>query len=108
MKTLTLTRPDDFHLHVRHGALLAMVIAHSAKQFARAMIMPNLKPPVVNVQQAEHYRQEILTALPPEMTFNPLMTLYLTELTIEIKDKSQLLALINKVSQMEGVLQVRR
>ncbi|MCF8006816.1 MAG: dihydroorotase [Methylovulum sp.] len=91
MKTLTLTRPDDFHLHVRHGALLAMVIAHSAKQFARAMIMPNLKPPVVNVQQAEHYRQEILTALPPGMTFNPLMTLYLTETTRieEIKQAAQ-------------------
>ncbi len=81
MKTLSLTRPDDFHLHVRDGALLTMVIAHSAKQFARAMIMPNLKPPIVTVQQAECYHQEILTALPPEATFKPLMSLYLTEAT---------------------------
>lgn len=78
MDTLTITRPDDWHLHVRTGVLLRTVIAHTARQFARAIIMPNLKPPVVNVAQALAYREEILAALPDGSDFQPLMTLYLT------------------------------
>jgi len=75
---LTITRPDDWHLHVRTGSILKTVIAHSARQFARAIIMPNLKPPVTTVEQANAYRSEILAALPAGSTLNPLMTLYLT------------------------------
>jgi len=75
---LTLVQPDDWHLHVRTGAILNTVIAHTARQFARAIIMPNLKPPVTTVQQALSYREEILAALPHGSTFQPLMTLYLT------------------------------
>lgn len=81
MKTLTITRPDDFHVHVRTGDILKTVLAHTAKQFARAIIMPNLKPPVTSVAQALHYRAEILAALPEGLTFTPLMTLYLTGAT---------------------------
>lgn len=75
---LTITRPDDWHLHVRTGAILRTVVAHTARQFARAIIMPNLKPPVTSVEQALSYRDEILAALPAGSAFNPLMTLYLT------------------------------
>jgi len=75
---LTITRPDDWHLHVRTGAILATVIGHTALQFARAIIMPNLKPPVTSIEQALSYRDEILSALPAGAAFNPLMTLYLT------------------------------
>jgi len=78
---LTLTRPDDWHLHVRDGAALAAVIAHTARQFARAIIMPNLQPPVTNAEQARAYRARILAALPAGSGFNPLMTLYLTDNT---------------------------
>ena len=78
MDKLTLTQPDDWHLHVRNGAILKTVIAHTAKQFARAIIMPNLKEPILTVDQALNYRQEILQALPEGSTFSPLMTLYLT------------------------------
>jgi len=81
MKTLTLTRPDDWHLHVRNGAVLKTVIAHTAKQFARAIIMPNLKPPVTTVLQALAYREEILQAIPTRINFTPLMTLYMTAST---------------------------
>jgi len=81
MKTLTLTRPDDWHLHVRNGAVLKTVIAHTAKQFARAIIMPNLKPPVTTVLQALVYREEILQAVPDGINFTPLMTLYMTSST---------------------------
>ncbi|MGR8940228.1 MAG: dihydroorotase [Gammaproteobacteria bacterium] len=81
MKKLTLTRPDDWHLHVRNGALLKAVLPHTARQFARAIIMPNLKPPVATVDQALAYRQEILQALPEGADFTPLMTLYLTAAT---------------------------
>ncbi|MEQ1622334.1 MAG: dihydroorotase [Methylococcales bacterium] len=81
MKTLTLTKPDDWHVHVRNGALLRTVIAHTAKQFARAIIMPNLKPPVTTVAQALAYREEILSAVPAETSFEPLMTLYMTAST---------------------------
>jgi dihydroorotase len=81
MKTLTITRPDDWHLHVRNGAILKTVLPHTARQFARAIIMPNLKPPVTTVSQALAYREEILNALPVGVTFTPLMTLYLTAST---------------------------
>ena len=76
---LHITRPDDWHLHLRDGAMLAAVLPHSAAQFARAIIMPNLKPPVVNTEQALAYRQRILAALPEKTHFEPLMTLYLTQ-----------------------------
>jgi dihydroorotase len=78
MKTLTITRPDDCHLHVRNGAVLKTVLPHTASQFARAIIMPNLKPPVTTVAQALAYREEILAAVPEGLDFTPLMTLYLT------------------------------
>ncbi|NOQ76529.1 MAG: dihydroorotase [Methylococcaceae bacterium] len=78
MNKLTLIRPDDWHLHVRNGEILKTVIAHTANQFARAIIMPNLNPPVLTVDQALDYREEILQALPNDSNFNPLMTLYLT------------------------------
>jgi dihydroorotase len=78
MKTLTITRPDDWHLHVRNGEILKTVIPHTARQFARAIIMPNLKPPVTTVSQALIYREEILQAVPAGLDFTPLMTLYLT------------------------------
>jgi len=81
MKTLTITRPDDWHLHVRNGAVLKTVMPHTARQFARAVIMPNLKPPVTTVAQALAYREEILQAVPQGMDFTPLMTLYLTAAT---------------------------
>lgn len=81
MEKITLTRPDDWHLHVRTGAILNTVIAHSAQQFARGMIMPNLKPPVCTVAEALRYREEILRALPAEHSFTPIMSLYLTNQT---------------------------
>lgn len=78
---LTITRPDDWHLHLRDGAALAAVLPDTARQFARAIIMPNLKPPVTTVEQAGAYRARILAALPAGMAFEPLMTLYLTDNT---------------------------
>ncbi|SOY54474.1 dihydroorotase [Cupriavidus taiwanensis] len=78
---LTITRPDDWHLHLRDGAALAAVLPDTARQFARAIIMPNLKPPVTTVAQAQAYRARILAALPAGMQFEPLMTLYLTDNT---------------------------
>jgi dihydroorotase len=81
MKTLTITRPDDWHIHVRNGDILKMVLPHTARQFARAIIMPNLKPPVTTLAQALLYREEILAALPQGANFTPLMTLYLTAAT---------------------------
>ncbi len=80
-ETLTITRPDDWHLHVRDGAAMAAVVGHSARQFGRAIIMPNLRPPVVTVEQAGAYRQRIVAALPAGSAFEPLMTLYLTDAT---------------------------
>ena len=87
MKELTLTRPDDMHLHLRDGAALAAVVASSARRFARAVIMPNLQPPVATIDQALAYRKRILAALPAGLDFEPLMTLYLTDNTspVEIK-----------------------
>ncbi len=76
---LTLTRPDDWHLHLRDDAAMAAVVAHSAARFARAIIMPNLKPPVTTTALAQAYRQRILDALPADTDFEPLMTLYMTD-----------------------------
>lgn len=78
---LTITRPDDWHLHLRDGATLNSVLPHTANQFARAIIMPNLKPPVTTTAQAAAYRERILAALPAGMNFEPLMVLYLTNNT---------------------------
>ena len=80
-ESLTITRPDDWHLHLRDGAALAAVLPHTARQFARAIVMPNLKPPVTTVAQAAAYRERILAALPAGADFTPLMTLYLTDRT---------------------------
>jgi dihydroorotase len=77
--TLTITRPDDWHLHVRDGAALQTVVPHTAAQFGRAIIMPNLKPPVTTAAQALAYKARIQAAVPVGMTFEPLMTLYLTD-----------------------------
>ena len=79
LNTLTITRPDDWHLHVRDGAALEAVVPHSARQVGRALIMPNLRPPVTTAQQALDYRQRILAAVPPGLSFDPVMSLYLTD-----------------------------
>jgi dihydroorotase len=79
--SITIIRPDDWHLHLRDGATMASVLPHSARQFGRAIVMPNLKPPVTTVAAAEAYRSRILAALPAGMKFEPLMTLYLTNNT---------------------------
>ncbi len=81
VQTLTLRRPDDLHVHLRDGAYLSTAVSFTARQFARAVIMPNLKPPVTTVQLAGEYRQRILEALPGSLSFEPLMTLYLTNST---------------------------
>ncbi len=81
MDTITLTKPDDWHLHVRDGAALAQVVPFTARQFHRAIIMPNLNPPVATTEQALAYRQRIIDAVPQGMEFEPLMTLYLTDNT---------------------------
>ncbi len=82
-QTLTITRPDDWHLHVRDGAVLHTVVPHTAAQFGRAVIMPNLRPPVTSTAQALAYRERILAAVPKRedggAAFDPLMTLYLTD-----------------------------
>ena len=79
--TLTITRPDDWHLHLRDGSVLADVLPHTTAQFARAIVMPNLKPPVTTTAMASAYRDRILAAVPKGMTFEPLMVLYLTDNT---------------------------
>jgi len=81
MQQLTITRPDDWHLHLRDGALMQSVLPDTARQFARAIVMPNLRPPVTTTALALEYRQRILAALPAGMKFEPLMTLYLTDNT---------------------------
>ncbi|MFQ4139598.1 dihydroorotase [Nodosilinea sp. PGN35] len=81
METLTLTRPDDWHLHLRDGEALKAVLPHTVRQFARAIVMPNLKPPVRTVAEAAAYRDRILAAIPAGQQFEPLMTLYLTDNT---------------------------
>jgi dihydroorotase len=79
--TITLIRPDDWHVHLRDGSHMAAVLPHTARQFARAIVMPNLKPPVTTALEAAAYRDRILAALPQGMAFEPLMTLYLTDNT---------------------------
>ncbi len=81
MNSLTLTRPDDWHVHLRDGAVLADVVPDTARQFGRAIVMPNLKPPVTTTAMAASYRDRILAAVPEGMHFEPLMTLYLTDNT---------------------------
>ena len=76
---ITITKPDDWHLHVRDGAALNTVVPHTAAEFGRAIIMPNLKPPVTTAAQALEYKQRILAAVPKGVSFEPLMTLYLTD-----------------------------
>ena len=78
---IILTRPDDWHLHLRDGVVLRDVLPHTARQFARAIVMPNLKPPVTTTEMAKGYRKRILDVLPSDMHFEPLMTLYLTDNT---------------------------
>jgi dihydroorotase len=78
---LIITRPDDWHLHLRDGAALQAVLPDTARQFARAIVMPNLRPPVTTTELAQAYRQRILAALPKGANFEPLMTLYLTDNT---------------------------
>lgn len=78
---ITIVQPDDMHLHVRDGLALENVIAHTAERFGRAIIMPNLKPPVTTVTMAQDYRKRILNSLPTDSNFEPLMTLYLTDAT---------------------------
>lgn len=99
MQILTLARPDDFHLHLRDGAALASVLPASAGQFARALVMPNLDPPVVTVEQAMAYRARILAALPAGLEFTPLMTFYLTEQTTSEE--------IHKAKESGGILAVK-
>jgi len=81
MSQLTITRPDDWHLHLRDGAALVTLVPHAAERFARAIIMPNLRPPITGLEQAIGYRERILAAIPPDRHFQPLMTLYLTDRT---------------------------
>ncbi|MGH8403508.1 MAG: amidohydrolase family protein, partial [Gammaproteobacteria bacterium] len=78
---ITITQPDDWHLHLRDGAGMRDVLAHTANRFARAIIMPNLEPPVATTAAALAYRERILKALPKNVNFQPLMTLYLTDNT---------------------------
>ncbi|MDT3671399.1 MAG: dihydroorotase [Aromatoleum sp.] len=81
MQTISLIRPDDWHLHVRDGDALSTVVPHTARRFGRALIMPNLRPPVTTTEQALAYRSRILAAVPAGLDFEPLMTLYLTDNT---------------------------
>ncbi|MBC7502019.1 MAG: dihydroorotase [Herminiimonas sp.] len=80
-QSLTMIRPDDWHLHLRDGAMMASVLPHTARQFGRAIVMPNLKPPIATTEQALAYRSRILAALPLGIEFEPLMVLYLTDNT---------------------------
>src|SRR5690606_41431070 len=80
-ETLTIRRPDDWHVHLRDGDMLRHVVGHTARQFARAIVMPNLTPPVARTADAAAYRQRILAALPAGAEFTPLMTCYLTDAT---------------------------
>ena len=81
MQQLTITRPDDWHLHLRDGTLMQSVLPDTARQFARAVVMPNLKPPVTTTKQALEYRSRIIAAIPEGIAFEPLMTLYLADNT---------------------------
>src|SRR5690625_945601 len=84
VQRIEIIRPDDWHLHVRDGNMLKAVMDATARSFGRAIIMPNLRPPVRTVEDARAYRERILAALPADSGFEPLMTLYLTETTSEI------------------------
>ena len=79
IKTITITKPDDWHLHLRDGEMLGTAASHTARSFSRAIVMPNLTPPITTVEGALAYRQRILDALPTDTNFSPLMTLYLTD-----------------------------
>jgi len=79
MNRVTIQRPDDWHVHLRDGAALKSVLKFTAERFGRAIVMPNLTPPVTTTAQASAYRARILAALPPGARFEPLMTLYLTD-----------------------------
>lgn len=81
MNTITIRRPDDWHVHLRDGDILKGVVEHTARQFARAIVMPNLVPPVTDMALAQAYRDRILAAVPDGMDFTPLMTAYLTDQT---------------------------
>ncbi|MCL5975236.1 MAG: amidohydrolase family protein, partial [Gammaproteobacteria bacterium] len=81
LNTITITRPDDWHLHLRDDEALQRTVTDTARCFKRAIVMPNLRPPVTNVEQATAYRQRILDARPADSDFEPLMTLYLTDNT---------------------------
>ena len=81
MQQLTITRPDDWHLHLRDGALMQSVLPDTARQFGRAIVMPNLRPPVTTTSQAQAYRTRIISMMSPSSRFQPLMTLYLTDNT---------------------------
>lgn len=91
MQSLTIIRPDDWHLHLRDGTAMQSVVNASARQFARAIIMPNLTPPITTCEQAMAYRQRIIDATDPELSFDPLMTLYLTDniAPLELEKASQ-------------------
>ena len=78
-ESLTIRRPDDWHVHLRDGAMLEAVAPYTARQFARAIVMPNLAPPVTTSAAAAAYRDRILAAVPADSDFTPLMTLYLTD-----------------------------
>ena len=77
--SITIARPDDFHVHLRDGEMMESVVGATARQFARGIVMPNLKPPVTQVEAARSYRDRILAAVPRDASFEPLMTLYLTD-----------------------------
>ena len=81
MNTITFTRPDDWHLHLRDGEILKFAVAHTAREFARGLIMPNLRPPIRKLEDAKAYRSRILAAVPKNMSFEPIMALYLTDRT---------------------------
>ena len=87
-ESLTIRRPDDWHVHLRDGPMLAAVVNYTARQFARAIVMPNLKPPVTTVAAARAYRQRIIAALEPGLLFTPLMTCYLTD-AIDVQEVEQ-------------------
>src|SRR5215470_15425672 len=81
IQTVTMRRPDDWHVHLRDGEMLAKVLPFTARQFARAIVMPNLVPPVANAPAARAYCERVMTALPAGTVFEPLMTSYLTDTT---------------------------
>jgi dihydroorotase len=94
--TLTITQPDDWHVHLRDGAALDTVVPHTAAQFARAIVMPNLKPGITSVAQARAYARRIQSAVPPDVAFEPLMTLYLTD-NLDVREIA-----LAKASQSDG------